>query len=206
MSRKGTRKGTKKGTRKGKNKTFGATRSLKRSKRHRKARELRRRMSKELKKGRNIQKGGVSVHYIISSHGSTSGVNIETDNKHPNRKLFSYVEYGEQLDIECGFALQHWLSKFRDDDHKPRCQYISPYITSTILNAKLYVEKDDEWNSGIVDVTTLNEPEIVQTWNHIEDGFDKGFTLQKALDTIHDHFIHTYNPNWTYSVHILTCL
>ena len=194
MSRKGIRKGLRKGTKKGTRKGI------------RKGKRLRKGKNKTLKKGRNIQKGGANVHYVISSHGSIDGVDTETDNNHPNRNLYTYVEYGEQLDIGCGFALQTWLSRHRRTP-RPNCQQYDPYITKTMLNARVYVERYDTWNSGIVDVTDLTRrPTVVESWTYPASAYERGYTLQDALNTIDTHFRRNYNRNWEYNVHILTCL
>lgn len=168
-------------------------------------RRIKKRKNKSLKR-KIFQKGGSQIHYIISSHGSTYGVNRETDNKHPNRKLFTYVDYGQQLDINCGYNLQHWLSNYRDPNAVPSCQEYPPYITQRILNARVYVEKFDSWRSGIVDSTYLGSPRVVENWTYTGSKYDRGFTLQDALDTIDNDFKANYNPRWDYNVHILTCL
>ena len=88
----------------------------------------------------------------------------------------------------------------------PNCQEYNPYITKTMLNARVYVERGDSWKSGIVDATRLGEPRIVEKWTYPASAYDKGFTLQDALDTIDADFRRNYNRNWEYNVHILTCL
>lgn len=74
------------------------------------------------------------------------------------------------------------------------------------MNARVYVEKGDTWKSGIVDATVLGKPRVVESWTYQGSGYDKGFTLQDALNTIDADFKQKGHPEWEYNVHILTCL
>jgi hypothetical protein len=129
-----------------------------------------------------------------------------TDRRHPNRRLYTYVEYGQQLDIGCGYDLQYYLSHYRDGRSWPRCQENQPYIDNSILNVRVGVDGDDEWNSGIVDATDLGEPRVVEEWTYPNSSYEMGYTLQDALDTIDEDFRNNYPRGWNYNVHVLTCL
>ena len=152
-----------------------------------------------------IKGGGRNVNYIISSHGSTEGVRGKTS-VYRNMSLYTYVDYGSILPIECGFALQTYLTRHRGSGAPPACSK-PPYISPTMLNARIYVEHGDPWKSGIIDVTELGKPRVVQTWTPKDSSYNHGYTLNDALATIISDFKSMYDQSRdTLKVHILTCL
>jgi hypothetical protein len=76
-----------------------------------------------------------------------------------------------------------------------------------MLNARVFVKRGDSWNSGIVDVTELGKPRVVQTWTYKGSSYNHGYTLNDALATIISDFKSMYDQSRdTLKVHILTCL
>ena len=179
----------------------------------RKTRKTRKNMIFKLK-----QTGGANFHYLISSHGDTHRVRRDTNilrssirGYNTDLKIHTYVEnYGDELEEECGYELQTYLTHRRDNPRKPRC---TPYlhINTQILNANLYVKASDPWISGILHVTNIGDPEIVETWNYRDHAINNGYTLDDALASILNHFEtvvlkrNDASTN-TIHVHVLTCM
>jgi hypothetical protein len=172
--------------------------------------------TKKMKKV-NIQKGGTTLHYIISSHGSTEGVRDYT-REYPGMILYSYVEnWGDILPIICGYDLQTFLTSHRLTGDKkynhaavPTCTpQKPPHINSSIFNAKLYVMSSDTWISGILDVTDTSEggKRVIETWTAESSSIEEGYTLNDALATIYTDVRNNYGSDpHNIKVHILTCL
>ena len=164
---------------------------------------------KKTKINNSIKKlrGGGNLHYIISCHGSSQDI-TEMSTIIPNLKIFTYAkDYGYILDINCAYNLQTYLTHYRDENNNlPTCiENRKPRIDNSILNLRLYVENTDTWNSGIVDITTVNNPIIIQTWNSYDSNYNKGYTLNNALLDIYRDANKYYGLN-TIKVHLLTCL
>jgi hypothetical protein len=165
---------------------------------------------RRLKKNKTLKlKGGGNLHYLISSHGTTKGVTSYTTphTTNPNVSIYTYTEYDTPLSVSCAYDLQTWLASHRDKpDSIPKCSKETPYIDEQIKNANLYVTRSDSWISGILDITKIGEPRTVETWTHTDKSYERGYTLNEAIDTILADYSANYRGTNTIKIHVLTCL
>ena len=152
--------------------------------------------------------GGGNLHYIISCHASSENIKTFTD-IYNKMLIYSYTEdYGFGLNIKCAYDLQTYLTNYRDEQENfPKCfQKKSPWIDSSIIDLHLYVTEYDTWNSGILDVTSIGNPRIVQQWTYEDSNYYKGYNLNTALNDIYIDASKKYSGLNTIKVHLLTCL
>ena len=142
------------------------------------------------------------LHYVISAHGSTEGV-TEMSDSYDNFTLVSYVkDYGDVLDLKCGFDLQTYISHYRDQDSEPNC-YEYKHRNSRILNVNFYATNNDEFYSGIVDSTQIGEPRTLDSWDS-SSNVDLNYALNIIYQDIQDNYSEDEYDNVT--IHILTCM
>ena len=167
--------------------------------------------NKKKNKGKKMI-GGKNLHYIISSHGDIGGVTDYTI-EYPGMTLYTYVEeYGRALSDDCAFNLQTYLTRYRDNLYnKPKCLLDeqglkAPHMNSSVLNARVFVTPHDRWHAGIVDVSEISNPRVVQKWTYQGSPYEAGYTLNDAINTIMRDAEETYMLGRDrVKIHVLTC-
>jgi len=115
-----------------------------------------------------------SRHYVISARGVKIDGGIVGEKPYRDEKSIGYMggfEYAlvtyvdmdgdKELDVNCGFKLQTFLSHHRNNPARfPPCAEAEQYWTS-IDNIVIFADPDNEWYSGVLDVTEIGSPEVI---------------------------------------------
>ena len=145
-------------------------------------------------------------HVLATGKGKRGYSLLDFTDIDPRRTLLHYAGYGNIMMITCMVNLETWLANYRTANTIPKCSG-NVYVATRVVNLRLWRKEGDPFKAGIIDVSTLNKPRVIEAWKH-NDGvhaYKDNYRLSDALAVIKRDVETNYPPDWTYKVHILAC-